>query len=540
MELFPWQEEIITQMENEPNAILSSPTGSGKTIVAYTWSGIWDRNIGKYLNPSRRVIFTAPIKALSNERYFDLKEKGLDVGIETGDIKNNINAPILCCTQEIYTLKYAKQPGQKVIMDEMHYIFTNHDRSRAYIDGIKNTHPESHMLCMSATFGNPQRIQKYLAELRGQEFKLFANEQRVTNLIYENHINKKDIENALVFVFSYRGVIELAEEIASTRSELSQEQIDKIEKLSEKYHVIPEEINFYGVGTYYGGLLPKEKFFIEEAFRSQLIDVVVGTDALALGVNLPAEKVVFAQLAKYYDGPITKNEFLQMAGRAGRYKYYDTGKVYYTMSDFESFMYDTADLYENLLKKQPEEPCIILYPKYEELIKGTVSPEEEAEFISQHSIPTVNYHEALEEIQNTLETIDERIDELVEYYEKEPEHKEKVIDILKEIYHPELYPEQNVDIAFDFSVENYDLENFVQTVSAEERNYFYGLLKARKILKTYPKTYTKHFNINLLDKTINEIDHTVLAIDEDFTLASRKEKLKTAVTGSAKVNYPHL
>ena len=85
----------------------------------------------------------------------------------------------------------------------------------------------------------------------------------------------------------------------------------------------------YGVAGYYGSLLPKEKMFIEECFERKLIDTVVGTDALALGVNFPVQNVVFAQLAKLYEGPISKNMFDQLSGRAGRKGYYDNGYVYY-------------------------------------------------------------------------------------------------------------------------------------------------------------------------------------------------------------------
>ena len=69
---------------------------------------------------------------------------------------------------------------------------------------------------------------------------------------------------------------------------------------------------------YYGRLLPKEKLLIEECFEKGLIDTVVGTDALAMGVNFPVENVIFTQLAKYYEGPISKNLFDQISGRAGR------------------------------------------------------------------------------------------------------------------------------------------------------------------------------------------------------------------------------
>ena len=121
------------------SAVLSAPTGAGKTWVAYLWAGLVDET-GRPLTDRSgcdKVIFTAPIKALSNERYMDLLKMGFDVGIETGDFKKNAGAPVICCTQEIYNLKYAGMDGIRLIIDEFHYIFSENERSRAYIDGLR-------------------------------------------------------------------------------------------------------------------------------------------------------------------------------------------------------------------------------------------------------------------------------------------------------------------------------------------------------------------------------------------------------------------
>ena len=150
VEFYDWQLEAFSRIEGR-SAVLSAPTGSGKTLVAYLWAGLLDRQ-GRTCWPDvRRVVFTAPIKALSNERYMDLRRMGLDVGIETGDFKRNEGARIICCTQEIYTMKYAEQPDQRLIVDEFHYIFNDPDRARTYIDGIRATHPATPVLVMSGS-----------------------------------------------------------------------------------------------------------------------------------------------------------------------------------------------------------------------------------------------------------------------------------------------------------------------------------------------------------------------------------------------------
>ena len=155
---YDWQIRAYNHIKDN-SAVMSAPTGAGKTLVAYLWAGILDTDgsINKEFD-AERIIFTAPIKALSNERYLDLRRMGLDVGIETGDFKRNEGAKILCCTQEIYTVKYSFVPKQKLIVDEFHYIFSDSDRARTYIDGIKNTPPDTEILVMSATMGNIKSV----------------------------------------------------------------------------------------------------------------------------------------------------------------------------------------------------------------------------------------------------------------------------------------------------------------------------------------------------------------------------------------------
>ena len=82
-DFYDWQLKAYKLIKGH-SAVLSAPTGSGKTLVAYLWSGLMNED-GFVQDTEDRIIFTAPIKALSNERYMDLRRMGLDVGIETGD-----------------------------------------------------------------------------------------------------------------------------------------------------------------------------------------------------------------------------------------------------------------------------------------------------------------------------------------------------------------------------------------------------------------------------------------------------------------------
>jgi superfamily II RNA helicase len=363
---FDWQ----TNASNYKDLLIIAPTGAGKTIAGYNWMT---------QNNPERIIFTAPIKALSNERYFELKRTGQDVGILTGDVKHNPDAKILCMTQEIYTNSYAKMPNQQVVIDEIHYMFQDPNRARAYAEGLYKTSSQSNLLLLSATVN--KKIIDYFNKVSNREFDVIEIKNRPVETIYLTNqlgFNKKLKEYfpALFFVFSISGVrntaLELVEYCNVNKMLPTPQEIDEINYLGDRYKITDRDILYLvssGVGIYHGAMRYKEKIFIEKLFRKNLLKTVVGTDSLALGVNLPAKSVIFCQLAKYYDGPISKREFLQMSGRAGRLGLWNVGYVGFINSEFESFGYKTSGIYKDLLKSKLEEEHIRVAPNYKYIFR---------------------------------------------------------------------------------------------------------------------------------------------------------------------------
>ena len=169
--LYDWQRECLSLLLDK-NGIVSAPTGSGKTKVAY----IWMRPADAIEKKTHKIFYTVPIKALANEKFQELVDLYGEehVGIETGDVKKKVSAPILVCTQEIYTKKYARRSIKaRIVIDEFHYIFSDQKRSRAYIDGIRFAQKSHKFLIMSATLGNVKKIKDYLLRVTGKEFKIF-------------------------------------------------------------------------------------------------------------------------------------------------------------------------------------------------------------------------------------------------------------------------------------------------------------------------------------------------------------------------------
>jgi superfamily II RNA helicase len=509
--LYEWQERAIGRVRDK-NAILSAPTGSGKTWVAYRWAEVMDAEGNAQIPSADRVIFTAPIKALSNERYLELRRMGFDVGLETGDFKKNSGASVLCCTQEIYTIKYAHVPNQRVIVDEFHFIFGSPERTRAYIDGIRGTSGESMLLVMSATFGDPQTVRSYLEEMARRDFELFETKERVTKLVYRKKGTPyARIHDALVFVFSRRGAEHTANQIAKTRKKIQRSERARLREMAEILEVSksPETL-LYGVGVYYGSLFPKEKLLVEMAFRERILDVVVGTDALSLGVNLPAESVIFAQMAKYVDGPLTHNEFLQMSGRAGRKGYFETGHVsFIARSKTEHHDYDTETLYREILDSPSEPATIYLQPAVGRLLKGQVTVETEARMIADCSLPRISYERARTEVEELL-TLIRRALGLI----KNPQERKKLQAALADLWFDELSVPGNFAIAQMFVTDGEpDAMKAAGVLSGEEKNYLQALLKVKRYAGRMPEGY-KFSNMERIDATVERIDVTVFGFEE--------------------------
>jgi len=509
---YGWQLAAADRLAGK-SGVLAAPTGSGKTWVAYLWAGILDLE-GRIHTPPERVIFTAPIKALSNERYLDLRSLGLDVGLETGDFKKNEGASVLCCTQEIYTLKYAGRPGIRLVVDEFHYIFSDSERARTYIDGIRATAPEVPILVMSATFGGPRSVQRYLSRITNRPFVLHESVDRATELIFLERSVRRfgEIHDALIFLFSRDGVTEVADQVARSRSVLPDEKLRRLDDIAAILGVpqVPLPL-MKGVGTYHGSLLPKEKLLVETAFRERLLDVVAGTDALALGVNLPAETVIFAQLAHYHsEDPITKNAFLQMAGRAGRKGHFDPGYVtWLEHSPWENRRFDTGATYRELLRRRPEPARIFLHPAFGRLLRGEVTPEEEAFVVASGSLPEQDFVVSLDDIRRALRKIGTWTKRLVP-----PHLRRRFREVLADVWFEEMELGQNLALAELFTAEKRpDALLAAELLERYERNRLQALLKIKRFANALPKGYGFQ-GMDELGREVERIDPTVFTFEE--------------------------
>src|SRR5690625_1674450 len=120
LELYPHQEEALWEIVTDTHVIASTPTGSGKSMIALAAHAV-------ALARGQRSVYTAPLKALVSEKFFDLVEifGAAHVGMLTGDSAINADAPIICCTAEVLANQALRQgeetPYHWVVMDEFHF-----------------------------------------------------------------------------------------------------------------------------------------------------------------------------------------------------------------------------------------------------------------------------------------------------------------------------------------------------------------------------------------------------------------------------------
>ncbi|MDO4401092.1 MAG: DUF3516 domain-containing protein [Coriobacteriia bacterium] len=348
--LWPHQEEAALALMMGEHVILGTPTGSGKSMVAQAL-------LFKALcMGDRRGYYTAPIKALVNEKYFDLVALfgQENVGMITGDVVVNPEASIICCTAEILAMDSLRWDGADnvgyVVMDEFHF-FGDPDRGWAWQVPLLML-PDVQFLLMSATLGDTSQIVDLLERQTGGSVTVIADAPRPVPLSYEYVETSLEatVELALrahkdplyIVHFSQRAALESARSLASF-GVASKEQCKEVKAacrgidFSTAFGKTLQRLLGLGVGVHHAGMLPRYRLLVERLAQQGLLSVVCGTDTLGVGINVPIHTVLITSLTKF-DGHkqrrLKAREFHQIAGRAGRAGFDSEGDVLAQAPDY--------------------------------------------------------------------------------------------------------------------------------------------------------------------------------------------------------------
>jgi superfamily II RNA helicase len=340
--LYPHQEEALIEIVTGAHVILSTPTGSGKSLVA----------AGAHfaaLADGRRSFYTAPIKALVSEKFFALCEMfgPANVGMMTGDASVNDEAPIICCTAEILA-NIALRDGLSadvglVVMDEFHF-YADPERGWAWQVPLIEL-PRAQFLLMSATLGDVRRFEEDLTRRTGRAVAVVASADRPVPLhfsfamtpLHETLEELLQTHQAPVYVvyFTQAAALEQAQSLTSVNV-CTRAEKDAIAAAIGRFRFTAgfgktlSRLVRHGIGVHHAGMLPRYRRLVETLAQAGLLKVICGTDTLGVGINVPIRTVVFTALSKF-DGTKTRllqaREFHQIAGRAGRAGFDTLGTV---------------------------------------------------------------------------------------------------------------------------------------------------------------------------------------------------------------------
>ncbi len=394
-ELYPPQADIIRKgLFKDRNLVVSLPTAGGKTLIATL------AIIHKLAETRCKIVYIAPLVALTYEKYNYFKnlfEGKYKVAISVGDFDSSdpwlADYDIICCTTEKldsllrHNIQWVNKIGL-IITDEIHLL---NDSSRGatleiLLTKLKEIAPRAQIFALSATVKNSVELTKWLnATLIESDFrpvKLYEgvsfdsqiqfygkkgyklSEIETEEAIAENTLLLK--KQCLFFVATRKTAEKLASTLTSATkpflTKLESEQLEKIaneilnvlESPTDQCERIAATVR-RGVAFHHAGLLGKQKRLIEENFRNGLIKVITATPTLALGVNLPAFRVIIRDAKRYYDSVgsnyIPVLEYKQMVGRAGRPQYDEFGEAILVAKNDD----DASDLSDRYINGEVED-----------------------------------------------------------------------------------------------------------------------------------------------------------------------------------------
>ncbi|WP_028066172.1 DEAD/DEAH box helicase [Solirubrobacter soli] len=342
LSLYPHQEEAAIELFSGNNVILATPTGSGKSTVAVAahFAALAD---------DRVTFYTAPIKALVSEKFFQLCAIfGADrVGMLTGDASVNPRAMIIACTAEVLANIALREGADadigQVVMDEFHF-YAEPQRGWAWQVPILSL-PQAQFLLMSGTLGDVKALREDLTRRTGRETALVDDAERPVPLHFNwslaplhellEELVRVDQVPAYVVHFTQASALETAQSLLSAKLCTREEREAIAEtigafRFSAGFGKTLSKLVRSGIGVHHAGMLPRYRRLVEQLAQTGRLKVICGTDTLGVGINVPIRTVVFTGLAKF-DGTnhrlLKSREFHQIAGRAGRAGFDTAGYV---------------------------------------------------------------------------------------------------------------------------------------------------------------------------------------------------------------------
>lgn len=331
-----WQQDAIRKLREGVDVILSAPTGSGKTFIFEHFA-----ESGKSHRSGRQSVYTVPTRALANDKWREWTARGWDVGIATGDIAENLKAPILVATLETQRERLLSGDGPGLLIIDEYQMIGDRQRGLNYELAIAIAPPETQLLLMSGSVANPGKVRDWMVRL-GRKAEVVETKERavpqeeipieamprVAPRKYQNFWERlaigallSEYGPLLIFAPHRKAAEKIAWKIAGAMPEddpvkLGGQALEQLASADLK-RLLKKRVAYHHSGMSFA----ERSAIIEPLAKAGQLRVVVATMGLAAGINFSVRSV-FVGETSYQDGPyqrqIRGDELLQMYGRAGR------------------------------------------------------------------------------------------------------------------------------------------------------------------------------------------------------------------------------
>jgi hypothetical protein len=331
-----WQSEAISALLAGKDAVVSAPTGAGKTYVFE--SLVQSRKLPA---PGRQAVYTVPTRALANEKWREWRRLGWKVGLATGDLAEDTDAPVLVATLETQRERFLAGEGPQLLVIDEYQMIGDRRRGLSYELAVALAPPSTRLLLLSGSVANPGEVAAWLRRL-GREAVVVESGDRPVPLEelplgalprsappkYTNFWHRlalgvllSQAGPLLVFAPHRRAAEKIARKIAEVLPEDDPIRFGdrRLEQACspELARLLRRRVAYHHSGLTYA----ERAALVEPLAKAGQLRVVVATMGLAAGINFSVRSV-FVAGTSYQDGPferfVAPDELLQMFGRAGR------------------------------------------------------------------------------------------------------------------------------------------------------------------------------------------------------------------------------
>lgn len=335
-----WQQDAVNHLTAGRDVVVNAPTGAGKT---YIFELLVERGLRS------QAIYTVPTRALANDKLYEWRGKGWNVGLCTGDVADKLDAPIVVATLETQKAKFLQGKGPGILVIDEYQMLADARRGINYELAIALAPPGTQLLLLSGSVANPEKLVGWLRQI-GRDAVLVEHTERP---VPQDEIQlqalpdsappsvrgfwprmiaralAEDFGPILVFAPQRREAENLAAKLSAALPlpewlELTPEQ--RMVAGEDLAKLLRNRIAFHHSGLNYR----QRAGLIEPLAKAGQLRVIVATTGLAAGINFSMRSVLVTEREYKHSGrsfQVRPDELLQMFGRAGRRGLDDKGFV---------------------------------------------------------------------------------------------------------------------------------------------------------------------------------------------------------------------